>query len=440
MTKCSSPTVQFGLTPCGNEKYDVIRRCFDTFCRPTVWCHWNPPELNMKKLKTASLFSGCGGLDLGFHEEGFLNVGAFDINPAVVQTFRKNISAAAHVADLVEDPIHVPRNIDVLLAGSPCQGFSLAGKRKLHDPRNNLLVRAGEYALAIRPKIFIAENVPGALVGDLKRYWDQLNRMLVENGYQTQTLRIDAAELGAAQTRRRAFLIAWSMKRDFNLDTTVSGSPRTLRCALSAIPNDDEHAQRAVLEDDSADLKIATNIKPGQKLSNVRKGPNAVHTWHIPEVFGKTTKAERAFLNELIGLRRRLRVRDTGDADPIAVDALIEHLGDSVPTIVDRLAAKGYLRWVSGSIDLANTFNGKYRRLMWERPSHTVDTYFGNPRYFLHPSEHRGFSVREAARIQGFPDSFGFCGTMKENFKMIGNAVSPIVSRHLAKIVREVLR
>ncbi|MEK6364984.1 MAG: DNA cytosine methyltransferase [Burkholderia gladioli] len=393
----------------------------------------------MKQLRTVSLFSGCGGLDLGFHHEGFVNVGAYDINPIVIETFRQNINNAAYVADLGREMVDIPTNVDVLLAGSPCQGFSLAGKRDIHDPRNNLLVRAGEYALSVRPRVFLAENVPGALSGELKRYWASLDKLLVSNGYRTRTIEIEATQVGAAQTRRRVFLIAWTGKRDLNISIPEVANEPTLRDALKNLPRDAEHAQHTTLKSESTDIQIAECIKPGQKLSNVRRGPNTVHTWHIPGVFGRTTKAERELLDGLIGLRRRLRTRLKGDADPVSIDAIREHAGREADRLVERLIKKGYLRMINGSIDLANTFNGKYRRLAWDRPSYTVDTYFGNPRYFLHPTEHRGFSVREAARIQGFPDSFTFHGTMRENFQMIGNAVSPKVSRYLAGVIRTLL-
>lgn len=393
----------------------------------------------MRKLKTLSLFSGCGGLDLGFHQEGFLNVGAYDINPAVIDTFRANIADNAHVEDLSLQTIKPRSAIDVLLAGSPCQGFSLAGKRNVEDPRNNLLIRAGDHAIALRPKIFLAENVPGALSGEMRRYWDQLDQMLIGAGYKTRTLSIDASHLGVAQTRRRIFLLACRDNLDFEYVLPAPKSVASLAQALDDIPNDREHAQSVVLEEETADIKIARHIGPGQKLSNVRRGPNSVHTWHIPDVFGRTTVAEQRLLMELIVLRRRIRVRTSGDADPVAFDLLRAHVGSGTERLVGSLVRKNYLRYSNDAVDLANTFNGKYRRLMWEKPSYTVDTYFGNPRYFLHPVEHRGFSVREAARIQGFPDGYTFTGTMKENFQMIGNAVSPVVSRHLAQLVKSLL-
>jgi DNA (cytosine-5)-methyltransferase 1 len=94
---------------------------------------------------------------------------------------------------------------------------------------------------------------------------------------------------------------------------------------------------------------------------------------------------------------------------------------------------------VSGLLDLTHTFNGKYRRLELGRPSLTVDTKFGDPRYFLHPTENRGFSVAEAAAIQGFPDWFVVPGAPRDQFRLLGNAVPPPMAAQIAHFVREAL-
>src|SRR5258708_3791391 len=99
------------------------------------------------------------------------------------------------------------------------------------------------------------------------------------------------------------------------------------------------------------------------------------------------------------------------------------------------LIAKNYIRRVGDCFDLVHTFNGKFRRLRWDQPSLTVDTRFSSPRYFLHPEEQRGFTIREAARIQGFPDDFIFFGESKAQIRHIGNAVPPPVAYQLADLI-----
>jgi len=197
-----------------------------------------------------------------------------------------------------------------------------------------------------------------------------------------------------------------------------------LRSVLANVTGKANHSPRN-LRVNTRDWRIAARIRPGQKLSNVRGGVNAVATWDIPEVFGQVTDDERTVLELLRRLRRQQRQRDFGDADPVSLKRLEKALGEPFHRLVKGLLAKGYLRRMNGAIDLAGTFNGKFRRLSWESPCCTVDTRFGSPRYFLHPSQPRGFTVREAARIQGFADRYVFIGRESAQYRLIGNAVPP---------------
>jgi DNA (cytosine-5)-methyltransferase 1 len=259
--------------------------------------------------------------------------------------------------------------------------------------------------------------------------------MLRLNGYFTADLRCEATSLGVAQIRRRMVMIAWQHKLVSNLDpNAVPGG--VLRDVLGGISDAPNHIARPLASNSPLAL-IASNIRPGQKLSNVRGGPRSVHTWSIPEVFGKTNAEERHILEALLKLRRQNRRRMFGDADPVSAAVLNRVFRRPMSKVLESLVCKGYVRRCGRFYDLVHTFNGKYRRLSWDLPSPTVDTRFGDPRYFLHPSENRGFSVREAARIQGFPDRFLFDGPERAAYRMIGNAVPPPVGSSLAKLVRQ---
>ena len=191
-----------------------------------------------------------------------------------------------------------------------------------------------------------------------------------------------------------------------------------------------------LLDEQSKDFRIALKIAPGQKLTNSRGGPNAVHTWHIPEVFGRSTKLEKKVLENVLKLRRRVRRREFGDADPVSTKLLASQFGSEV---LSSLVTKRFLRQSGKYHELTHTFNGKYRRLAEDLPCRTVDTRFGDPKLFLHPFEHRGFTVREAARIQGFPDEMVFYGALAQQFRMIGNAVPPPVGKYMAQIAKTLL-
>ena len=394
---------------------------------------------NMGTRTFASLFCGCGGFDLGFTQAGFRCIAAFDNDALAVEVHLRNLKSPAMVTDLSNGsmPLSTLSGLDVLLAGPPCQGFSTAGKRDFHDPRNSLLITAGHIALKVRPRVFIAENVTGVTSGPHRQYWDSLQQMLRDAGYQTANLLCEAVKMGVPQIRKRRILIAWSIAKDIDIKIPeVNGG--VLRSALENIINAQNHNLKLLpLNSDAA--RIAKRIKPGQKLSDVREGDKAVHTWDIPEVFGETTEAEKTLLKTILRMRRRLRIRDTGDGDPVRADVLSREFGRTAIKLLTSLEKKGYVRRFGSTYDLARTFNGKYRRLKFDEPSLTVDTRFGEPRYFLHPTELRGFTVREAARIQGFPDTFIFHGPEKAQYRLVGNAVPPTLALQLARFIKYAL-
>jgi DNA (cytosine-5)-methyltransferase 1 len=386
----------------------------------------------------ASLYSGCGGFDLGFVQAGFRGVGAFDVDPMALQVHRRNLKLPVTVCDLTAcEPNLGGLQADVLLAGSPCQGFSTAGKRDPDDPRNSLLLLGGRIATIVRPKVFIAENVAGVVAGSHKRYWDALHKTLRDVGYHTADMFCDAHKMGVPQRRRRMVMLAWLLERDIQIEIPVAEGGVVMN-AITSINGAPNHTPIRVSPNSHTTL-IARHIRQGQKLSNVRGGSRAVHTWQIPEVYGRTSADERRVLEALLKLRRKSRIRPTGDGDPVRAGIIKKYVGLSVRATLESLIRKGYVRHINGCFDLTHTFNGKYRRLDSKAPSPTVDTRFGDPRYFLHPTSNRGLTVREAARIQGFPDTFLFEGSDRAQYRMIGNAVPPPMARQIALFVRKVI-
>lgn len=387
----------------------------------------------------ASLFSGCGGFDLGFEDYGFQSLGAFDSDPDAVQNYSRNLGGPITQVDLTTE---LPgekafRGVDVLAAGPPCQGFSTVGKRELNDERNYLLTLTGFIARRVKPRVLVVENVPGSVAGEHGRYLNALESMMRLSGYSTRTIMVQVSNLGMAQLRRRVLFFAWNTGRDFYAEplSLPAADLKSILIGATKLPNHDPK----FLEPGTKEWQIARKIGPGQKLSNVRGGSNAVATWDIPEVFGPISDNERTVLELLRRLRRQDRVRQNGDADPVSIARLEAALGPHFVSLVGGLIEKGYLRRASSGVDLVGTFNGKFRRLSWERPSSTVDTRFGSPRYFLHPSQQRGFSVREAARIQGFPDSFFFHGTNQIQHRIVGNAVPPPLGAFAARTALRLL-
>jgi DNA (cytosine-5)-methyltransferase 1 len=402
--------------------------------------HGSNARANSRRL--LSLFSGCGGFDLGFVQEGFNCIGAFDIDPVAISTHRRNLCSEASVADLTSaslQNIASFRGIDVVLAGSPCQGFSTAGKRDVNDPRNSLLLSAGRIALQVKPRVFIVENVPAVMAGSHRKYWDELQAMLCGAGYRCAVVRCTADRFGLPQIRARVVLIAIDRCRNTSVINLPARTEHSIRDVISDLQGARNHEPFCLGPGTRAAL-IAKKIQPRQKLCNVRSGTSAVHTWEIPEVFGTTTRVEREILEAIMKLRRRDRLRTSGDADPVTMSSIEKMIGRPVEGNIKQLLEKNYLRKKGKRFDLTHTFNGKFRRLSWDHPSCTVDTRFGDPQLFLHPGEERGFTVREAARIQGFPDTFVFEGSRKQQFTMVGNAVPPPMARWIATVTSEILK
>ena len=389
---------------------------------------------NLRSPRVLSLFSGVGGLDLGFVQAGYSPIGAFDVWKAAVAVYRKNISADAHVLDLSTNTPRPSASPHVVIAGSPCQGFSVIGSRRLDDPRNCLFLRATRLAINLCPQVIVLENVPGILAGHHKHYFDEATKLLQDASYYTHHLALPAHAVGLPQRRRRIFLIGTKSSLQLNVPTTAPR--RTLGQTIANCASFPNH-EPMLLHRKSEAYKIAAAIGPGQKLCDVRGGPSSVHSWDIPIVFGKTTASQRRILLAVMRLRRRIRRRPNGDADPVLDSDLRNLLGVSVSCDVDALVRKGYLIRLGDYLDLSRRFNGKYRRLAPNGVSNTVDTRFGDARYFLHPDQHRGLSAREAARIQGFPDNFVFSGSLAEQFRMIGNAVPVPMARAVAQVVRK---
>lgn len=387
-----------------------------------------------------SLFCGCGGFDLGLKAEGMHPVAAFDTNKEAIRHYRRNVCSEAEVKDLTITLGELPK-VDVVIAGPPCQGFSTIGKRVLGDKRNHLLPLAGRIAAGIKPKVIIIENVWAVKAGAHSQYWCQLEAYLRSQGYRSKTLNCNAIDLGLAQSRRRLLLMAWKGKRqpDFNALTQKFKRPKGqldhVLSGVESLPNHDP----LLLDESSRDYQIAIRIGPGQKLSNVRGGARTIHTWNIPEVFGKTTAKECRLLELIMRIRRQERRRNFGDADPVSMKRLEYEFNGCTKKLVGSLLNKGYLRKIDNYLDLCHTFNGKYRRFQWDSIACAVDTRFGEPQLFLHPKEHRPFTVREAARIQGFPDDYLFEAPSRSAFRLIGNAVPPRMGRFAAACAKEVL-
>jgi len=380
------------------------------------------------------LFSGAGGLDYGFLKLGFECLGAYDIDPIAVENYKRNLGDHIYLHDLTCDDLpnssHI-KSVDLIISGSPCQGFSTLGKGDPNDIRNQLFLRNMYYIEKYMPKYFISENVKGILSKKNSFYIQIMKQKLNDLGYSFHYFIVSLSDNGVSQKRQRViFFASMTNKSCIEIEKIPVKSLIDEICGASILPNGDKFFN---VTQEIRD--ISKFIPEGCCLSDVRSGKKYVNSWDIPQIFGYTSDIEKQILLAIQKLRRRIRVRDFGDADPVSLEDLDNYLKISSLSTVLNLVSKGYLVMVGERIDLRRRFNGLFRRPLRDGFSPTVDTHFGSPKYFLHPVEDRGFSVREAAMIQGFSPDYIFKGSVDQIFRIIGNAVPPRLSTQLAKSI-----
>ncbi|MEI8183693.1 MAG: DNA cytosine methyltransferase [Desulfomonile sp.] len=339
------------------------------------------------------LFCGAGGLSIGFQEAGFKCVCAIDNNEPAIATYQRNFQDHIKQDDITEN-ISLP-NADVIIGGPPCQGFSSAGMRRADDKRNSLVRVFSELVARQRPKAFVFENVEGFLTssnGD--RVFDLLGP-LIQVGYRIHLHKINAANYGVPQHRKRVLAIGglgWNPT--FTEPTHMAfGAPGaskayrhlppcpTLAGALDGLPPPTEkppgipqgHYTRPLSEKDSERVRL---LRPGQIMRD------------LPDELWHNSYRRRAY--------RRVM--------------------DGTPTECRGGAPFGL------------------RRLYSDQPSKAITS--GAISEFVHPTENRFLTLRECARIQTFPDSFVFVGNMAESILQIGNAIPPRLAEAVASRLR----
>lgn len=339
------------------------------------------------------LFCGAGGLSKGFRDAGFELLQGIDNDPAPLATYRMNLGEHVRQAQIGED-IEVPE-ATVITGGPPCQGFSSAGLRRHGDHRNTLVSCFAAIVARMRPLAFVFENVEGFLTAEGGSRVLELLEPLVAVGYRIHLRKVNAANYGIAQHRKRVIAIGglgWNpsfpepthsaygapgaalagtwLPRTPSLENAISGLP-TPSEVHPGIP--DGHFARPFV---GKDLERAKLLAPGQSMRDL---PPAM--WH--ESFER--RANRRVMD---GTPRERR----GGA-PFGI-----------------------------------------RRLRADEPSKTITG--GALAEFIHPSENRPLTLRECARLQSFPDDYVFLGTPGDQARSIGNAVPPhlgfVVARAIA--------
>lgn len=344
------------------------------------------------KAQVLDLFSGCGGMSLGFAALGqvdgnFQLVGAVDVDAASLATYRTNFkvpSLQRDVRQLASERGALPRLIKnlpdydesrplVLIGCAPCQGFSTHAKKRWSvgaDGRNDLVRSFAEVAVALSPACVVMENVPELITGRYSHHFEVFREVMEDAGYTVKWEVHNAAEFGVPQARMRSIVIAMP-RPDFSLPEALIGPSqfRSVRQAIGDLP--------------------ATTAGAAHALDRLHR--SASHR-----------------------------------ASTLEVIRAVPHDGGSRPKGVGPAC-----------LDKVQGFSDVYGRLYWDRPAITLTHYARNPASgrYTHPEQDRGLTMREAARLQSFPDTFLFDGKFDDVFRQIGEAVPPLLAIAVARTV-----
>ncbi|GGZ16696.1 DNA cytosine methyltransferase [Novosphingobium colocasiae] len=346
------------------------------------------------KWKLIDLFSGAGGMSLGFADDrfcgGFDPILAIDNDRAAIETHKANFSGDAVCGNIEDwlDRTEVPA-ADIVIGGPPCQGFSLLNKKRDGDSRRALWEPYLDIVRRSGARMFIMENV-----AELFRSPElvAIRKKAEKIGFKTDAAILNTADYGAPQTRRRTIVIGW----------------RKGVWAPQFPP-------------------LPTHADPGTKTNR--------RPWvTVREVIGDLPEPVEIEIQGEAPLN--LHIRRTPTEKSMARYRAVPPGGNRFDLLrnAPEITPDCWVRKTSGGTDL-------FGRLWWDRPSVTIRTEFYKPEKgrYLHPDQHRPITHREAARLMGFPDDFRFCGTKVEIARQIGNAVPPPFAGSLARMAADVL-
>lgn len=354
-------------------------------------------------MNVIDLFSGAGGFSYGFEEAGFNILLGVDNWKDGLITFEKNHKYAKTLeCDLTEitgDQIlsYIKRDkeeIDLIIGGPPCQGFSISGHRILDDPRNKLYKSFVQVVEIIKPKVLVMENVPG-LVSLFKG--EAKNRILesLENiGYNVSYKILTASDYGVPQNRKRVFFVG--LRKDyfdfpydyFNFPIPEYGIDKSIPFITS----------REAIND--------LPLLKGEKGEGISPYPGPPRN-----DFQKLMRKDSLYIHNHIATMHKPKT--------IEIISMVPD-GGNYKDLPKEL-------WGSRKVNIAWT------RMNSSKPSFTIDT--GHNHHF-HYKANRVPTVRESARIQSFPDDFIFYGTKTSQLKQVGNAVPPLLSKALAEEIK----
>ena len=349
-------------------------------------------------MNAIDLFAGCGGLSKGFMDAGFNIIVGVDNDQAALNTFALNHNGAKALnADLSKQEtfdeikkIADGKSIDVIIAGPPCQGFSLTGPRDFDDPRNRLYLAVLKMVKQYQPKGFIIENVPGMATMYDGQVKEEVLRRFREMGYNIDCRILCAADYGVPQMRKR--LVYMGVRSDI-------GSPR--------------FPEKVLRPDQYVTCREAIDDLPSR----------ADELGEEIDVYCAEPRTE---------YQRKMRGRCTVLHNHVATNHK-KFVKDTIALVPEG----GNWKDLPKGVGESRKFHEAWTRYDGNKPSRTIDT--GHRNHF-HYKYNRVPTIRENARLQSFPDDFVFTGTRTQQNRQVGNAVPPLLGYYLGKALANIIK
>ena len=376
--------------------------------------------MSEKKKILIDLFCGAGGLSLGFEMAKFEVDLAIELKENYYRAYEGNhpetLSLNKDITDLnckdISDKYLKNKEIEGIIGGPPCMGFSTVGNRRPDDPRNMLIFYFIQWIEYFKPKFFVMENVPGILSMGKGKVVEKVINLYKEIGYACKMETLLAADYGVPQLRRRVFFIGTQSESRYPLKiqkTNRNNSEEKSELRKDMLPS------YLTVQDAISDI---LSIEPFTKK-------------RTDDMIKKYSHQPKTRYQEY------LRKSSTGLYDHFAPnhsELVRNRISHIKPGFNHSSLPKEY--------QLKGGYPNIYGRLNLNTPADTITGNCGcvsAPGRFIHPTQDRAISVREAARLQSFPDNYRFCGNMRDKYKQIGNAVPPLLAYAVAKSIKEML-
>lgn len=345
------------------------------------------------KPRVIDLFAGVGGLSLGFEKKGFDVVLANEYDASIAASYIANHKNTKMIVgditslDLEDTFGKLAGTVDVVIGGPPCQGFSQKGQRKtIHDERNFLFKYYVSVVELVKPKYFVMENVPNLLTAEGGYFRHEIEELFNKLGYSLEYGVLNASDYGVPQNRRRAVIIG-----------KLNGDAPKL-----PIPQ----GNKVTIWDAISDLAYLESGEGSEEQE---------YKYPAESDYEKMLRADASTLFNHVATKH----------SPLA----LERLSLIPPNAGREVLPEEHLT--------KSIYSGTWTRMKKDEISVTITTRFDTPSSgkFTHPFLNRAITVREAARIQSFPDDFRFVGNKGSQMKQVGNAVPPLLAAAIAEVI-----